>query len=209
VAAEGEGEGDGVAAEGEADGDGAADGDAVPSSVVVSGGWAVPSEVFFGSVGSVRAGDGSDGPTGASSGSSAVSSANAAAAETTATPSAHTGASTATSTTRSHLLLLLLVGVCSWTRRSHRSKANAHRSKANATNSTALRTTSPMSRLVYCEPSFSEFHTSRLFGELRPLPQALRSQPRGSNFALACLFVFWWLSPHLAVADVDPDEISS
>ena len=96
-----------MAAEGEADGDGVADGDAVPSpGEAGSGGWVVPSEVVFGSAGSVRAGGGSDGPTGASSGSSAVSSANAATAETITAPSAHTGASTATSTTRNHLLLM-------------------------------------------------------------------------------------------------------
>ena len=153
-----------MAAEGEADGDGVADEDAVPSpGEVGSGGWVVSSEVVFGSAGSVRAGGASDGPTGASLGSSAVSSANAATAETITAPSAHTGASTATSTTRNHLLLL--VGVRSWRRRFHRRTANAHRSTANAPNSAALRTASPMPRLVYCEPNFRQFHSSRHLGK--------------------------------------------
>ena len=99
--------------------DAVADGDDV-RSVIVS--VPDPSEVVSGSARSVR--------TGASSGSSVVTNAVAATAETAAAPSAHAGASTTTSNTRSHPRVRS-------SRRSDRSTANAHRSKANATNSAA------------------------------------------------------------------------
>lgn len=129
-------------AEEEAEGDGMAEGEAV-CSVVVSG-RIVSSEVVSSFAGCVRAG-GSDRSAGVSWGSNAMDNAIPATPETTAVASAHAGASTITSITRSHPSVRSL-------RRSHRSTANAHRSTADTTN-----------RATLCHQIIGTYYVTRIF----------------------------------------------
>ena len=111
--------------------------------MIVSG--PVLSEVASGSVGSIRSGS-SDGPAGVSWGTSAVSNADVIIAVATTAASAHDGASTTTSNTRSHPRVRS-------SRKSHTSTANDHRSKANANNSAGR---------DHCHPSDVLRHRGRL-----------------------------------------------